>query len=130
MTPFLLIIALLPYLYFSVIDNAYHFKLRGVSTFEHAIHLLIFITIGFVIYSAFANDLITFIVALALFAIFGSLDEFLFHKNLPEKESNIHAKAHWSLFIFVIVVLMIHHWKEININDYPYSDASMQEDKV
>lgn len=113
MSTLIFIFALLPYLYFSFLDNSYHLKLRTVRLPEHLIHFFIFISVSTVIYNAFTLQFVKFYIALGFYVLFGSLDEFLFHKNLPEKESDVHAKAHWSGLIFISVVILTQHWDEI-----------------
>ena len=101
----ILAIFLLPYLYYGTRDNIYHFTGRKVSLVEHIVHLIIGITLFGAIANAFAGRAIIFVTGIALFLIVGAIDEYIYHRGLPEHESDLHAKGHLALLIFVVVAL-------------------------
>ncbi len=43
--------------------------------------------------------------ALVIFAIAGGVDEYIFHRDIPAEESDLHAKEHLALLIFIVVSL-------------------------
>ena len=101
----ILTIFLLPYLYFGAKDHVYHFVGRKVSVAEHFVHLLIGMTLIAAIANAYRGQAIPFIAAMTLFIVVGAMDEYVWHRGLPEHESDLHAKGHLALLIFVIVAL-------------------------
>lgn len=101
----ILIVCFLPFVYFGVKDNAFHFRGRKVSRTEHILHFGIGMTQAMLFVQAISGDLILMFVALAMFVISGAIDEYIFHRDLPGEESDLHAKEHLALFIFVIVAI-------------------------
>lgn len=101
----LLAVALTPFAYFSFQDNLLHFKIRKVSKPEHLLHLIIGILLFLWIRGMFHQTQDWRYLAGLAFA--GSVDEFYFHRNLPALEVEAHAKAHWSLFLFLAVFLVL-----------------------
>ena len=51
--------------------------------------------------------------SLLLFALAGGLDEYIFHHDIPGEESDLHAKEHLALLIFIVVSLAT-DWLEKN----------------
>lgn len=98
----MLAIALLPFVHFAIRDNVYHFRLRRVSRAEHLLHLLIGLSLAVVIGNAFLGRLSLLAFGLVLFTLGGALDEYVYHRELPAAESDVHAKQHLALLIFVI----------------------------
>jgi hypothetical protein len=98
-------LVLLPYLYYGGKDQVFHFVGRKVSLAEHLLHLLIGGTMAAAIACAFRARAIAFVVGLSLFLVFGAIDEYIYHRGLPEHESDLHAKGHMALLIFVVVSL-------------------------
>ena len=90
----LLTVALLPYLYYGTKDNLYHFRGRRVSLVEHVLHLGVGITIVGAIASAYRGRMSAMIGGLLLFLVAGAVDEFVYHRGLPEHETDLHAKGH------------------------------------
>src|SRR5690242_2581658 len=114
-------IFLLPYLYFGTKDHLYHFVGRKVSVAEHIVHLLIGMVLIAAIANAFFGRPIRFVAGLALFLVVGAVDEYIYHRGLPEHESDLHAKGHLALLIFVVVSLAsmwleAHGWRLSNIH--------------
>jgi len=101
----ILIFSFLPFVYYGVKDTAFHFRGRKVSRTEHLLHA----AIGLVLAIMFAHALMAhhFVVvgALVIFAIAGSVDEYIFHRDIPAEESDLHAKEHLALLIFIVVSL-------------------------
>jgi hypothetical protein len=101
----ILSISLLPYLYYGTKDNIYHFIGRKVSVIEHLVHLFIGITLFAAIAQAYWARPIAFVAGIAIFLVAGAIDEYIYHRNLPEHESDLHAKGHLALLIFVVVAV-------------------------
>ena len=101
----LMTLALLPYLYFGGKDQVFHFTGRKVSLIEHLLHLFIGCLMAAAIVCAYQGRAIAFVVGVAAFLVFGALDEYVYHHGLPEHESDLHAKGHLALLIFVVVSL-------------------------
>jgi hypothetical protein len=107
---------LLPYLYYGYQDNVFHFRGRKVSLSEHLLHLAIGITVATAIGNAFAGQWTIMLVGLVLFMVAGAVDEYVFHHGLPELESDLHAKEHLGLMIFVVAAMVTewldnHNWQ-------------------
>jgi hypothetical protein len=101
--------SLLPYLYYGYLDNVFHFRGRKVSLPEHLLHLAIGVMVATAIVNAFTGQLTVMLVGLVLFMVAGAVDEYIFHRGLPEPESDLHAKEHLGLMIFVVAA-MVTQW--------------------
>jgi hypothetical protein len=101
----LIIGSFLPFAYFGMKDNAFHFRGRRVSFTEHLLHVGIGLTQAVIFVQAIRGDLVMMFVGLGLLSISGAADEYIFHHELPPEESNLHAKQHFALFIFVVVAI-------------------------
>ena len=101
----LMTLALLPYLYFAAKDNSFHFKGRKVTRTEHLLHAIIGLLLIVAIGNAYVDRQVVFMAGMVLFIVGGSVDEFLYHREIPGEESDLHAKEHLALFIFVVVTL-------------------------
>lgn len=97
---------LLPYLYFAFHDGVYHLRDRKVSIAEHLIHLALGAGALGVIAAVFTGRREPLFHSLPVLLGAGALDEFWFHKGLSERETDLHAKAHWALLIFVSLGLL------------------------
>jgi hypothetical protein len=100
-----LVISFLPFVYFGIKDNAFHFRGRKVSRTEHVLHLGIGLTQAMLFVQAVNADLMRMFVALGLFMVSGAVDEYIFHRGLPGEESDLHAKEHLALLIFVVIAM-------------------------
>lgn len=109
----LLTFSLLPYLYYGVKDNAYHFRGRVVSKTEHMLHLAIGITLIAAIANAYTGRQAILILGLVIFGVAGAIDEYIYHRGIPAEESDLHAKEHLGLLLFVVVSLAT-DWLEKN----------------
>ena len=112
----LISIFLLPYLYYGLLDHRYHFRGRKVSLAEHLLHAFVGITMAAAIWNAYRGRSLQFVAGLLIFLVVGAIDEFIFHRGLPEHESDLHAKQHMALLIFVVVCLAAnwmgaHDWR-------------------
>jgi len=112
---------LLPYLDYGGKDQAYHFTGRRVPLVEHLLHLFIGTTMFAGIWNAYRGRMSHFVAAVALFLVVGALDEYVYHRRLPQAESELHAKGHLALLIFVVGTLATtwlgtHHWQLSNID--------------
>ena len=109
-------ISLLPYLYYGGKDNFYHFRGRRVSLMEHLLHLAIGILLVSAIASAFRGHIPMMLGALMVFLVAGGIDEYIYHRHIPEEETDLHAKGHMALLIFVVVAMVAqflasHDWR-------------------
>ena len=93
----------MPYLYYGTKDNLYHFRGRRVTLTEHLLHVGVGITMLGAIVNAFRGRIAELIGCLLLFIVVGVIDEFIYHRGLPEHETDLHAKGHMALLLFVIV---------------------------
>jgi hypothetical protein len=118
----LMTLALIPYLYFGGKDQVFHFVGRKVSLVEHILHVFIGCLIAAAIASAYRAHVIAFVAGIAAFLVFGALDEYVYHRGLPEHESDLHAKGHLALLIFVVVSLGT-IWLEANGWRLPSANA-------
>jgi predicted membrane channel-forming protein YqfA (hemolysin III family) len=112
----LIIGTFLPFAFYGMKDNAFHFRGRKVTAPEHLIHLAIGITQAAILIQALRGDLLLMFTALVLMLIVGGIDEYIFHRGLPGEESDLHAKQHLALLIFVVMAVATtylerNHWK-------------------
>ena len=116
MRPLLLSLALLPYLYYGGRDGIYHFRGRRVSAAEHLLHFFVALLLGSAVVLAFRGLQGRMLLALGAFLVAGALDEYVYHRGLPEEETDLHAKGHMALLIFVVTSmttgwLQQHQWR-------------------
>jgi len=90
------------FLYYAGKDNSFHFKGRVVTRAEHLLHGVLGILLIGLISAAFRLDPLRLQVFGGLFALAGGIDEFGFHRDLPATESDLHAKEHLSLMLFLL----------------------------
>lgn len=102
----LLALLVLPYAYYGGKDNLFHFRGRTVSMTEHLLHLAVGVGAFSMIGGLFMAQRPPVVRGAAVLLAAGALDEFVFHKGLPETESDLHAKAHWSLLLLLAVGLL------------------------
>jgi len=105
MRALLMTLSLVPYIYFAAKDHSFHMKQRKVSWQEHLLHAFIGLILITAIANGYADRQVIFIFGMALFIVAGAWDEFYFHREIPGEESDLHAKEHLGLFIFVVVTL-------------------------
>jgi hypothetical protein len=105
-----------PFAFFGLKDNSFHFRGRRVSVTEHVLHLGIGMTQVMMLVQAIKGNFVLLFIALGLMAIAGSVDEYVFHRDLPPEESDLHAKQHFALFVFVVGAMIVtylerHAWQ-------------------
>ena len=105
--------ALLPFLYFAGRDQVLHFSARRVPIAETVVHAVLGAILIVIVARAFLFQQWFVTIGFLLFALFGMIDEFVFHRGLPASESDVHAKEHFALFVFValfeVLALMVPH---------------------
>jgi hypothetical protein len=102
----ILTLSFLPFIYFATKDHLFHFRGRRVSRTEHLLHAGIGLTLILVFSHAVAGHHGTMVASLALFAIAGGIDEYVYHREIPGEESDLHAKEHLALLGFIVVSLV------------------------
>ncbi len=95
------------FLYYARKDYLYHRRQRAVSTAERLLHGGIGVMIAGMFLQAILGNSRLMLLGLALFVVLGGVDEYLFHRGIPGDESDIHAKEHLALMIFVVAALVI-----------------------
>lgn len=103
----ILVLAFLPFVYFAARDQIFHLRGRKVSVSENLLHLALGITLAIFFTQALAGRHAAMIGALVLFAVAGGADEYIYHRHIPGEESDLHAKEHLALMIFLIVILAV-----------------------
>ena len=101
----ILSITFLPFLYYGAKDNAFHFRGRKVSLTEHILHAAIGLVLAIMFAHALMAHHLIMLAALVIFVVAGSVDEYIFHRDIPAEESDLHAKEHLALLIFVVMSL-------------------------
>jgi hypothetical protein len=101
----ILILSFLPFLYYGGKDTAFHFRGRKVSLTEHLLHAAIGLVLLILFTHALMAHHLVVLCALVIFVIAGGLDEYVFHRGIPAEESDLHAKEHLALLIFIVVSL-------------------------
>ena len=101
----ILSLSFLPFVYYAVKDNAFHFRGRKVSLTEHLLHAAIGLVLLILFWHALMGHHLIVLCALILFALAGAVDEYIFHRGIPAEESDLHAKEHLALLIFIVLSL-------------------------
>jgi len=101
----ILIVSFLPFVYYGAKDTAFHFRGRKVSRTEHILHAIIGLVLAIMFTHALMAHHLIVLAALVLFVVAGSVDEYIFHRDIPAEESDLHAKEHLALVIFIVVSL-------------------------
>ena len=107
-----LVAAFVPFVLFAARDNVFHARLRRVRRPEHLLHAALAISIAVIVAGALTAQLGRMLIGLGGLAIFGALDEFVFHRAIPAEEHDVHAKEHFALLMFVACALgriWLHH---------------------
>lgn len=99
--------ALVPFLVFAARDQLLHLRVRKVPLLENVIHFALAVLLMVVIRRAFQFDTRGVIFGAIVFVFTGALDEFVYHRRIPESESDVHAKEHFALLGFIVVALGI-----------------------
>ncbi len=109
----ILVLTFLPFVYYGAKDTMFHFKGRKVSVTEHILHAGIGLILAIMFAHALMAHHLVVLGALVLFVIAGSIDEYIYHRDIPGEESDLHAKEHLALLVFVVVSLAT-DWLEKN----------------
>lgn len=112
----ILVLAFLPFVWYAGKDAVFHLRGRKVSATENLLHLGLGVILAILFSLALAGRHAAMIGALILFVAAGALDEFVYHRHIPGEESDLHAKEHLALFIFLVTVvafdwLQAHSWQ-------------------
>jgi len=105
---------LAPYLYFGIRDVLHHKHYRKVSFTERLLHITLGIALTIIISHAYAGHFEVVIAGFLIFVTARALDEFAFHRGLPAREIELHAKTHFGFLIFVVGVIGT-NWLETNL---------------
>ena len=103
------VLAFVPFATFAWLDTRYHLSTRKPGGPENLVHLGLGICQLGLLVNAVRSDLKFELFALAGISVLGGIDEFGFHRALPAFESDVHAKSHFALFIFVVVALGLNY---------------------
>ena len=88
-------------------DFLFHRRQRTVPMAERVLHGGIGVMIAGMFLQAVLGHSQLMLLALVLFVVLGGADEYVFHRGIPGTESDIHAKEHLALIIFVVAALVI-----------------------
>jgi hypothetical protein len=102
-----LTVAIVPFLIYAYRDTAYHLRQRKPGRAENLVHLALGTCQLAMIIGAYQSDVPRMALAASGVAAFGIVDEHGFHHGLPAAESDIHAKAHLALFVFLAVGIFL-----------------------
>lgn len=105
MRSLILSVSFLPFIYYGAKDTMFHFRGRKVSLAEHLLHAAIGVVLVIMFSHALMAHHLVVLGALILFAVAGGIDEYIFHRDIPGEESDLHAKEHLALLIFLVVSL-------------------------
>jgi hypothetical protein len=112
----ILVISFLPFVYYGGKDTAFHFRGRKVSLTEHLLHAAIGVVLLILFTHALLAHHLVVLCALVLFAVAGGIDEYIFHRQIPAEESDLHAKEHLALLIFIVISLATDWLQQNNWN--------------
>jgi hypothetical protein len=102
-----LALAIAPFVVLAALDLVYHRTMRTPHVAEDVLHVVLAGSQVALVVSAFRGDVPRILLAAVVTVVLGALDEFGFHHALPARESDLHAKAHFALFGFVVVALVV-----------------------
>lgn len=105
MRPLILSLSFLPFVYYGAKDTMFHFRGRKVSLTEHLLHAAIGLVLMIMFTHALMAHHLVVLCALVIFVVAGGIDEYIFHRDIPGEESDLHAKEHLALVIFIVVSL-------------------------
>lgn len=94
--------ALAPFLFYATKDQILHLRARKVSVWENLVHLALGIVLAAAVGNVYLGRITTVVIAFLFFGLLGAIDEYVFHRGLPAIESDVHAKEHLALLLFVV----------------------------
>src|SRR4051794_28180912 len=97
----ILVAAFLPFVYFAARDQIFHLRGRKVGVSENLLPLAPGIPPATLSPRARAARSPYMAGRLVLFAVAGPADEYFRHRHIPGEESDLHAKEHLALMIFL-----------------------------
>lgn len=103
----ILAVTLAPFLFYAIQDQRLHLSARRVPLVENLVHLVIGLTLAVTIGSAFRFDLPMLAGSAAIFVSLGTVDEYLFHRQIPQPESDVHAKEHFAILTFLVAAVCV-----------------------
>jgi hypothetical protein len=101
----ILTVSFLPFLYYGTKDTIFHFRGRKVSRPEHLLHAVVGLALAIMFAHALKAHHLVVLGALLLFVGAGGVDEYIYHRDIPAEESDLHAKEHLALLIFIVISL-------------------------
>src|SRR5882757_6745870 len=105
MRAIILVFSFVPFIYYAAKDTSFHFRGRKVSRTEHLLHAAIGLVLAIMFSHALMAHHLIVLTALVLFVVAGGLDEYIYHRDIPGEESDLHAKEHLALLIFIVLSL-------------------------
>lgn len=117
----LLILSFVPFVYFATKDHFFHLRGRRVSRTEHVLHAAIGLALIIVFSHALMAHHAVVLGGLLIFVVAGGVDEYIFHRDIPAEESDLHAKEHLALLSFIVISLVTDwleqaHWSWTEIH--------------
>ena len=103
----LVVVAFLPFLYYATLDGIFHFRGRRVSLSEHVIHVVIGLSLALVFTAAVMANQPGMLGSLGAFLVSGGLYHFVWHRDLPANESNLHPNDPLSRLILLVRTSLI-----------------------
>lgn len=103
----ILVLAFLPFVYYAIHDQIFHLRGRKVSVAENLLHLALGISLAMLFTQALASHYASMLGALVMFGVLGAIDEYIYHRDIPGEESDLHAKEHLALMLFLITTLAV-----------------------
>ena len=97
------------FVYFAGKDLMFHLRGRRVGGIENAIHLGLGLAEAAFLGGALVGSAGWLAAGAIATAALGAGDEYLFHRDLPAAESDLHAKGHLALFLVLAAAVLADH---------------------
>ena len=114
MRALVLTLSLVPFLIYAYRDTIYHLRQRKPGRAENLTHLALGACQAAMIAGAYLGDVPRMALAASGVAAFGVVDEHGFHHGLSNTESDLHAKAHLALFVFLAVGIALASFSSVD----------------
>ena len=108
-----LTLGLLPYALFGASDLVFHARHRRVQGPERLAHATIGLALLTVVPQAYLGGRGLVLAGLVLFVTARAIDEYVFHRGLPQAESALHARTHLAFLLYVVTITAV-DWAEAN----------------